>query len=227
MAERKFGIIAATENELAPFLANMMVQHTEQKAMLRFHVGLYNRLSVVALYCGVCKVNAAIATQLLISEFDVSHILMVGVAGAIDASLMIADTVVANEIAYHDVAPHILVKYHPYMEDMHFRTDEQMTQAILQANATDKTIRLGKMVTGEAFIDQEGRDEIISTHNPLCVDMETASVAHVCYANSVPFAAIRSMSDTPHESGQDAFERHQEYASKKVVQVLERYLNSL
>ena len=37
----------------------------------------------------------------------------------------------------------------------------------------------GRMVTGEAFISDDGRKEINDKYSPLSVDMETASIAHV------------------------------------------------
>jgi len=94
------------------------------------------------------------------------------------------------------------------------------------ANADDPSVMTGRIVTGESFIDQEGREEIIERYDPLCVDMETAGVAHVCYASAVPFAAIRSMSDTPHESGSGAFEKYCKTAAEKSVRVLIRYLDT-
>ena len=49
------------------------------------------------------------------------------------------------------------------------------------------------MVTGEVFVTDEGRQKIKEQFSPLTVDMETASIAHVCYANSIPFISIRSI----------------------------------
>ena len=49
--------------------------------MLKFHSGKFNNIDVVALYCGVCKVNAAIAAQILIDKFQVTTIIITGVAG--------------------------------------------------------------------------------------------------------------------------------------------------
>lgn len=63
------------------------------------------------------------------------------------------------------------------------------------------------MATGEKFIDNHGREDIIASHNPLCVDMETASIVHVCYVNRIPFSTIRTISDTPKESGNEVFEK--------------------
>ena len=52
--------------------------------------------------------------------------------------------------------------------------------------------------------------------DPLSVDMETGSIAHVCYANSVPFLAIRSITDTADHSGSGFFEMNCKEASRIV-----------
>ena len=221
----RIGIIGASENEINPFTKSINTMMIENHAMLDFYVGKYRDIDVVALFSGVCKVNAAIAAQILIDKYYVTHIIVIGVAGAIDKKLRIFDTVVSSEVAYHDVADGILTEYHPWMESIYFTASEDMLNMVSKANNDDDTVLVGRIVTGEAFITQDGREEIIEKYNPLCVDMETASIAHVCYANSIPFIAIRSMSDTPHESGNDAFEKYCMAAADKSAKVLMRYLD--
>ncbi len=210
-----------------PFISFMSNIQTEKHALLDFHIGKYSSIDVIALFCGVCKVNAAIATQILIDKYQVTRIIVVGVAGAINEKLHIGDTVISSETAYHDVADEILTEYHPLMRSIYFAADADILNEISKANSDDQSVIAGRIVTGEAFIDQEGRKEIIEKYNPMCVDMETASIAHVCYANSIPFAAIRSMSDTPHESGNEAFKKYGKAAAEKSIYVLRRYLNNL
>ena len=221
------GIIGATENEIAPFISTMHSIKTEEYAMLSFHIGKYADINVIALFCGVCKVNAAIAAQILIDRYQVGKIIVIGVAGAISHELRIGDTVISSDIAYHDVADEILTQYHPWMKSIYFSADEDMVRGISEANTDEHSVIVGRIVTGEAFIDQDGRKGIIEKYDPLCVDMETAGIAHVCYVNSIPFAAIRSMSDTPHESGSNAFEKYGKAAAEKSVRVLTRYLRRL
>lgn len=221
------GIIGATENEINPFILSMSNIKTEKHAMLNFHKGQYQDIDIIALFCGVCKVNAAIAAQILIDKYQTTQVIAIGVAGAINEELQILDTVISSEIAYHDVADEILTQYHPWMKSIYFTADKDMLNGISKANAGDRSVLIGRIVTGEAFINQNGRKEIIEKYNPLCADMETASIAHVCYANSISFAAIRSMSDTPHESGNDAFEKYGKAAAEKSVFVLKCYLNTI
>ena len=57
------------------------------------HEGRLCGVEVVAVVCGVCKVNAAIASQLLIDDFAVGAILNSGTAGGMDPRLRILDTV--------------------------------------------------------------------------------------------------------------------------------------
>lgn len=223
----KIGIVSAFEAEVKPFISSMYDITVEKHAMLSFHVGKYKDINVVALYSGVGKVNASIATQVLINKFDVTHVIVMGVAGAIANELKIQDTVISSEVAYHDVNEDILTKYHPWMESIYFKADHKMLSKMKEVNHNDKSIVIGRMVTGESFIEQEGREEIIEKYNPLCVDMETASMAHVCYANSIPFIAVRSISDTPEESGDEAFSKYYKLAAQKSVEVVQRYLSAI
>ena len=54
----------------------------------------------------------------------------------------------------------------------------------------------GPGVSGSAFIDnRKFREYALATFGARVLDMESAAVAHVAYANGIPFLAIRSLSD--------------------------------
>lgn len=204
----KIGIICAAESELAPFLAHIENDMITEKAMLYFHGGQINGIDIEAVYCGVCKVNAALAAQTLIDSFGVTAVINSGTAGGMDENLEIFDTVITTETAYHDVAPTILTEYHPWMTDEFFRVDARLLTAAQQVSAESKNgsrIFFGRTVTGEAFITDEGRCEINEKFKPLTVDMETAAIAHVCYVNDIPFIAVRTVTDTARHSGAGNF----------------------
>ncbi|MDU7147492.1 MAG: 5'-methylthioadenosine/adenosylhomocysteine nucleosidase [Clostridium sp.] len=223
----KIGIIGPSEDEIVPFLDELSTEKLEEHAMLKFYIGKYENRDIVALYCGVCKVNAAIAAQILIDKFQVTHIIVTGVAGAIDKNLNIGDTVISTEVAYHDVAEEILTEYHPWMKSIYFESDKKLLslcRTIVNENAFSQNILFGKIVTGETFIDNKGRSEIISKFNPLCVDMETASIAHVCYVNKIPFISIRSITDTEDERGVEVFEYNCLMAAKKSIDFVKKLL---
>jgi len=203
------GIVCAVEREAAPFLPLIEDLKMSEKSMLRFFQGKIKGEEVVLVTCGVCKVNAAIAAQILVDTYKVDVIINAGTAGAMDENLNILDAVIATEVTYHDVSNDILTKNHPKMDDVFFKTDEKMITAFRIVAGTIKTpgkLVFGRMVTGESFIDQDGRDTINERFAPMSVDMETAAIAHVCYVNQVPFAAVRCITDTAKQSGIKVFE---------------------
>ena len=213
----KIGIICASENELAPFFDDFQEHSVVEKAMLKIHIGKIGAHDIVLLYCGVCKVNAAIAAQIVIDDFNVDAIINAGVAGGMDRRLKILDTVVSTEVAYHDVDSGILTEYHPWMKSVFFAADEKLLRTardVAEHIQTKEKVFFGRMVTGEAFISDDGRQEIVDAFNPLSVDMETGSIAHVCYANAVSFIAIRSITDTADHSGSEFFEMNCKEASR-------------
>lgn len=77
----KIGILCAGDDELAPFLPLIKGCCVTEKAMLKFYTGRIHGIDVAALFSGVCKVNAAIASQLLIDLFGVDAIINAGTAG--------------------------------------------------------------------------------------------------------------------------------------------------
>ena len=205
----RVGILCAGDREAAPFLPLIKNDRITEKAMLAFHQGQLNGVDTVTLFSGVCKVNAAVAAQLLIEAFGVDAIINAGTAGGMDERLHLFDTAICTEAVYHDVAPHILTGFHPWMETEYFKADPHLLQLSRQAVKTlgmENRVYWGRMATGEAFVDDGARETINRQYAPLTVDMETAGIAHVCHANSVPFLAIRTVTDTADHSGAEHFE---------------------
>jgi len=207
----KIGILCAGDREAAPFFPMIENGREMQKAMLRFCEGSIENMDVVVLYSGVCKVNAAIATQILIDTFRCDAIINAGTAGAMAEELDVLDTVVSAEVAYHDVAEGILTEFHPWMESIWFKADGHLlkiARKTAQAIGDNRKNVFGRMVTGEQFIEDDNRAEINAGFAPLSVDMETAAIAHVCHVNGVPFIAVRTITDTPDHRGAAAFEEN-------------------
>ena len=213
----RIGILCAGDSEVVPFI-NMLDEYIiTEKAMLKFYEGKIEGIDVVTLFTGVCKVNAAIATQILIDTYGCNIIINAGTAGGMDDSLEIFDTVISNEVAYYDVDDDILTEFHPWLDSIYFKADKRLLNLAKKAISnfnTNHNIVFGKMVTGEKFIEDERREFINIKYEPLSVDMETASVAHVCYVNKIPFIAIRTITDTSSHSGIDEFEKNCDKASQ-------------
>lgn len=143
---KKIGIICAGDEELAPFLPEIEACRITEKAMLKIYEGKIYGVEIAALFSGVCKVNAAIAAQILIDTFGVDLIMNAGTAGGIDPGFQLFDTVISAECCYHDVAEDILTEFHPWMNSVFFRADERLLE--LSKAAVDKLKLPGRVVLG-------------------------------------------------------------------------------
>ena len=226
--EWKVGILCASDAELAPFLPHVQNVKITESAMLKFYEGTINQVPAVLLYSGVCKVNAAIAAQILLDQYVVDAIINAGTAGGMDETVQIFDTIISTRIAYHDVSKNILTEFHPYMPSVYFPADPKLITIAKNLPArTEHPILFGPSVTGEQFIKDHKREAINKKYAPLSVDMESASVAHVCYVNKVPFLSIRTITDTASHSGAENFYKNCEIASQRSKEIVFLFLDEL
>lgn len=219
----KLGILCAVDREAAPFLPWMQGKRIREKAMLKVHEGTIEGVDAAVLFSGVCKVNAAIAAQVLIDAFSCDAIIVSGTAGGIDERLRVYDTVICTEAAYHDVEEGILTQFHPWMDSVYFCADPALAALAMRAAQeadVPGVIYPGRIVTGEQFIEKETYPAIQAQFSPLCVDMETAGVAHVCHVNGIPFAAVRTITDVPREGNEAAFEANLDCAARISAEIV-------
>lgn len=208
----KIGLLCAMKSEFDQLTRRLRISRETSIAQTTVLEGEIDGLAVVIAATGICKVNAAITAQMLIDRFGVTHMIMAGVAGGMDPRLGLHALAFSERLAQHDVDPQFL-RHRPLPAgDGIFTGDEHMLSVCRRLNERGAFLypaSFGMMVSGEQFIDQEGRQEIIDAWRPLCVDMESAAAAHACCANGIPFLAIRAMSDTGEESGMASFESNE------------------
>ncbi len=67
----------------------------------RFYRGEVEGKDVLVVETGMSMVNAAMALQLALDHFPITHVLFAGVAGGIDPALHVGDVVIPDQWAYH------------------------------------------------------------------------------------------------------------------------------
>jgi adenosylhomocysteine nucleosidase len=87
----------------------------------------------------------------------------------------------------------------------------------------------GNGVSGQAFVDNSDfRNYAHRTFSADAVDQESAAVAHVAYANQVPFIVFRSLSDLAGgDPGENSFEDFQDLASDNSALLVRAFLKAL
>lgn len=228
----KYGILSPSHGEIAAFLEKLEHKRERNVAMMRLIGGEWNGHALTVGISGICKVNAALCAAMMIEREKIDALIVCGVAGAIDPTLVIGDTVVCVATAYHDVNNDFLAVNTdpPYLTGDWMPSDRTLIDSAKAGCGNfcaGHRVLYGKGVTGEAFIAEEGRETIINRYDPLCTDMETAAAAHVARCYGIPFIALRSITDTPHKSGMATF--HENFlASSAVAQTcLEALLGEL
>ena len=153
------------------------------------------------LVSGIGKVNAALATQIMLSNFTLEVVINVGVAGSLSPDLGFGDVVIADDLVEHDfdiTAFGVPLGQIARMDTFAFAADVALNTLLLAAQHLLPLNKLisGRIISGDQFIDDIARAEFLQQQfNALACEMEGAAIAHVCYLNKMPFAVIRSLSD--------------------------------
>lgn len=232
MEERCIAIIAAEEQELAG-LEEYLKESRREKGMAgcTFLTGRAGGCRVVAMRCGIGKVNAAIGAQVLIDQYHPQALVNIGAAGALAPGMRVYDMVISEDAVQHDMdvaglgyAPGII----PDQEESYFKADpELMELAKAAGEAEGLKVHTGRIASGDLFVAGEAqRQRIYGTFGALCAEMEGAAVAHCCWRNQVPFVIIRSMSDTAGEDAQVSYGEFSAKAAAQAVCLLKRMLNA-
>ena len=205
------GIIGAMSEELEILLKDMKLETTEEKAKMKFHKGKLWGHDVVAVVCGIGKVNAAICTQILASEYKVSSVINVGVAGGIGKDIYPGDVVIAENLVQYD------------MDTTAF--GDPMSAC---SKASDFKTFSGRIVSGDMFVASIDKIKWLEKEfNALACEMEGASIAHVCYLNNIPFVVIRSISDNANNGAHMDFEKFTPIGVKNSTFILKTMLELL
>lgn len=194
----KIGVIVAMDKELALLLHLLEnPKHTETNGF-GFHTGNIGQAEIVAMKCGIGKVNAAMGTMTLIDLFAPDLVINTGVAGGTGGNAGVLDIVVGTRVAYHDVWCGPGTQWGDAAGCPRFFHTSDMVNSLPCLHEGD-TVKHGLVASGDIFVsDPEVVSRIRSLYPDVdAVDMESAAIAQVCYLRQVPFACMRVISDTP------------------------------
>jgi adenosylhomocysteine nucleosidase len=164
---------------------------------------LFSDGNVIVQKCGIGKVNAALGTADMISQWKPDVIISSGCAGGNGDDINVQDIVVSTELAYHDVYCGDAIGHSVYGQvqglPAHFQADPALVEKAASLQPTGISLHTGLIVTGDWFVDTRQKMRDIIGHFPeaKAVDMESAAIAQTCYLHHVPFISFRIISDIP------------------------------
>jgi len=220
----KIGLMSALIEELGLLINEMKDPKITESGKRKYYEGELWGIPTVLVYSRVGKVAASSTATNLILQFGVTEIVFTGVAGGIAHGLNIGDVVIGSELWQHDMDASPLFPRHeiPLLGKTSIETDESrslllktaaedfiyhhMKQSIKEEELNTFGIKKPKVVlaeiaSGDLFFSKSEDARILKNRLPTiaCVEMEGAAVAQVCYEYEIPFAIVRTISDSADE----------------------------
>lgn len=235
---RPIGIIGAMDSEVATLKAEMKDTKVTEKAGLEFFQGTLNGKEVVVVQSGIGKVNAALCTQILVDDFNVSTLINTGVAGGLYSELAVGDVVISSRAVEHDSD---LTAFGYKMghisgmsengEPTYFETDAdlaELTQSVANEVLEDNKAYIGTIASGDIFVsDAELKASLVEQFDAYAAEMEGAAIAHVASVNEVPVTIIRAISDLANGEADVTYEEFEEKAAENSAQIVLNLLKEM
>ncbi len=226
------GVIVAMRKELDLLLPMFEDNHKIDIINgYEFYSGRIGMHDVVAMECGIGKVNAAVGTISLIDRYNPDLVINTGVAGGTDPSMHVLDLLVAEAVSYHDVWCGPETEYGAAAGlGVYMKTYSPVLEMCRSLFIDNRSVKYGLLCSGDKFISTEEEVEKIKSYFPqaLATDMESGAIAQVCLLRGVPFNVLRVISDTPgQEENISQYENFWSDAPAETFRLLRELLSNL
>jgi len=241
MSFKRIGILGAMQEEINGIISLLKDKKEIEKGMRTYYIGTLNDIEVVVVFSRWGKVASATTVTHLIVEFGITQLYFTGVAGAIHQDLNVGDIVVASSLVQHDLDARPIMKqfeipllgetvlYPPkYLLEKSLERVKELecnkTLLNLISPKHQKTFSIssprvfvGQIASGDKFFANSNEKEALLRVLPdvLCVEMEGAAVAQVCFEYDIPFVVIRTISDVANESSPIDFKEFVSHVASK------------
>ena len=186
-------------------------------AHVTFYEGKYEERDIVLMLSLPGKVNAAIATTLLLDHYKPEYVINIGTCGALQGDMEIGDMIVATEVRHFDVDATEFgyeIGQVPQMPAA-YKSDEELQKLASEISLPDHNIHFGLVGTSDSFIsNKELKKGILKNFpNMQVVEMEAAAIAQTCYQFGTKFIVCRSVSDKAEEGTRVTFDEFLQIAA--------------
>lgn len=224
------GIIGAMSVEIEGIQAR--IENPEKRVIggNTFVSGKLCGQDVVAVQCGIGKVNAALCTQTMILTYQPELIVNSGVGGSLVKALTFGDIAIAKNLVQHDVDTSPLgdpVGLVSTINKIYFECDERAVRLIneIVADMDGVSGMIGTIASGDQFIASSARKDWITEHfNAISCEMEGGAIAQVCAVAGVKCAVIRAISDNADDESHMDYGQFVKMAAERSIEVLMRLL---
>lgn len=236
-------ILSALAQEQLGLIEQLSEAHKTSHAGRDFWLGHLHGQPVVLALSRIGKVAAATTATALIERFGVQRIVFTGVAGGLKPGVNVGDVVVSSDFVQHDMdASPLFPRYEvPLYGLSRFAADAALAGLLFRSSVlaveggfAGARIHQGLIGSGDRFVSGAAESELLresllaAGHEVLAVEMEGAAVAQVCHDYSLPFAAVRTISDRADDSAHVDFPVFvEQVASRYAREIISNFLRLL
>lgn len=242
--------MSAMQEEIQALLNELKNYKSYYKGKREYFTGTLFGKDVVLVFSRWGKVASATTATQLINDFDLEELIFTGVAGSVCKNVNIGDIVIGQQLVQHDMNTFPLHKTFeiPLLNKTFFETEMTKKEQLFKAsqefirnytNTIDKqeliklkisnpNVFVGDIASGDQFIRTPKQVDYITSNltTVLCVEMEGAAVAQVCYEYDVPFSIFRIISDKANEDALIDFTRFvKKVASNYSLEIFRNYFS--
>ena len=229
----KIAVIGAMEEEVELLREEIKSAQTNIIAGCEFIEGEIGNHRVILVKSGIGKVNAAMATTLLLEKYKPDIVLNTGSAGGFDSSHDVGTVVISNEVRHHDVDVTAFGYEYGQVpgQPAGYLADKNLVD--LARKAVDDIGKhsqvTGLIASGDAFMNDPIHVEEVRKRFPsmIAAEMEAAAVAQVCHQFDTPFVVIRALSDIAGKESSISFDEFLPVAARHSTDIVLHVISKL
>lgn len=229
----KIAIVGAMEQEVEILRREIGLGKITTIGNCEFIEGKVGKHQVIVTKSGIGKVNAAMATTILLQNYRPDIVLNTGSAGGTHPDLEVGTVVISDHVLHHDVdvtAFGYELGQVPQLPAS-FPSDEQLInlarEAVVELDTHEHAV--GSIASGDIFMADPEKVMQVKSKFPkvIAVEMEAAAVAQVCHQFDTKFVVIRALSDIAGKESTLSFDEFLPLAAKHSSQIVLRVISKL
>ncbi|QUW22175.1 5'-methylthioadenosine/S-adenosylhomocysteine nucleosidase [Sporosarcina sp. Marseille-Q4063] len=229
----KIAVIGAMEEEVELLRKSIASSQTTVIANIEYIEGSIGNHEVILVKSGIGKVNAAMATTMLLEKFMPDVVLNTGSAGGFKERLEVGTVVISSEVRHHDVDVTAFGYEYGQVPQLPaaYLGDKKLIKLAVEAveEIGEHRHSIGLIASSDTFMsDTSHVDKVRSTFPTIiAAEMEAAAVAQVCHQFETPFVVIRALSDIAGKEATMSFDEFLPVAALHSTQVILRVISKL
>lgn len=204
-------IVVAMDSELNEIKNNMIIEETIKFSRSEYYIGKYFDKDVILALSGIGKVNASIMTTHILTKYDVSYCISIGIAGGLNCN--VGDFILVNKSYYADFDLRVFGYDIYQVPGFEFSTKDFMLDKLKDiCLKKGLSYQVGSSFTLDQFVTSMNQIPMMKD-DVKCVEMESNAILHACTVFNTDCIIIRAISDVVGVSSTSDYEEFERNSS--------------